>query len=220
MSQTFQLLQVTLFSLPIIALVVLGIVILVKPVVIIHRRWYLIVFLPMLLANLLPYLENVLSVEPAAGSNWRLWLIVAADLLLTGWIVHTFRGLQLIGLPAKDITHHMEQLLISEGYQVQLSTTKKEALWGSQSQTHVLIVSVENHNEEIRIIEKTNETILQIDSPNRASIFKSLLLNLRNSKVAYDFKQHAMGLLYIVLAMVLGVLGWSFFFEPRLILIE
>ena len=46
------------------------------------------------------------------------------------------------------------------------------------------------------------------------------LVEIRNIKNTYDFSQHAIGVLYLVIAVVLAVFGWIYFFEPRLVLIE
>ena len=51
MVMTLQILQVSLFAIPVIVLIALGLVILLRPVAVINRRWLLLTFLPLLVGE-------------------------------------------------------------------------------------------------------------------------------------------------------------------------
>lgn len=218
--QTIQILQLILFIIPGIVLIALGVVILVKPVSVIDRRWYWAVFLPLLLANPLALIENS-PIWPGIGPiNWRVGLILAADIILVIWIILTFRGYMVFGVNAEGTLSTLEETLQSMDYDVETRMGEKRVLWGRAWEARILDVSWSGQTTEIWITERFNDVVIHTDSAAGRSLLKEALPSLREVENAYVFKDHAMGILYIVLAVVFAVLGWIFFFEPRLILID
>lgn len=220
LTQTIQILQLILFIIPGIVLIAMGVVILVKPVSVIDRRWYWAVFFPLLLANPLALIENS-PIWPGIGPiNWRVWLILAADIFLVIWIILTFRGYMVFGMNAGETQTLLEEALQSMGYMVKMRTGEKRALWGRTWEARILDVSRAGQSTEIWISERFNEVILRSDTAAGRAVLKAALPSLRQAEKPYNFKDHAMGILFIILAVVFAVLGWIFFFEPRLIFIE
>lgn len=220
MTQTLQILQLVLFSLPILALLILGGVILLKSVTIINRRWYLMIFLPLLLANTLAIFENAPGSEMGNALGWRLWLILIADIVMTIWVVLTFRGYLVFGLSADDTLELLTEHFLKEGLDVHLRTGKKRFLWGRTTDAQILTLNQIGQREELWITERFSEVLVGADSLAGSKHLRNVLGDLRRIPRPYDFKLHAVGVLYIVLGLVFAVLSWIFFFEPRLILIE
>lgn len=209
-----------LFIIPGIVLIALGVVILVKPVSVIDRRWYWAVFLPLLLANPLALIENS-PIWPGIGPiNWRVGLILAADIILVIWIILTFRGYMVFGVNAEGTLSTLEETLQSMDYDVETRMGEKRVLWGRAWEARILDVFWSGQTTEIWITERFNDVVIHTDSAAGRSLLKEVLSSLREVENPYVFKDHAMGILYIVLAVVFAVLGWIFFFEPRLILID
>jgi len=218
--QTIQVLQLILFIIPGLVLIAMGVVILIKPVSVINRRWYWFVFLPLILANPLALIENS-PIWPGIGPiNWRVGLILAADIFLVIWIILTFRGTMVFGLGASETLSILKETLQSMDYEVEMRTGEKRVLLGRALEARILNVSRADVFAEIWISERFNEVVIRTDSKAGRSILKTVLASLRQMEKPYDFKDHVMGVLYIVLAVVFAVLGWIFFFEPRLILID
>ena len=59
---------------------ILGLLILLKPVLILHRRIFLLIFLPLLLANPLALLEEFSLPGEIPSLDWRLVLVLVFDL--------------------------------------------------------------------------------------------------------------------------------------------
>lgn len=77
-----------------------------------------------------------------------------------------------------------------------------------------------DQNVDIRIRNRFNEIIVQAESKMGRQILKDLFPQILETKDAPMNKSRATGVLFIVLGLVFAVLGWIFFFEPRLILLE
>ena len=73
--------------------------------------------------------------------------------------------------------------------------------------------------EKIWVIERFYEVVLRASSQQGVCLVRQLLPELRQVEQPYDFRRHAVGILYMLLGVVLAVFGWIFFFEPRLILV-
>jgi hypothetical protein len=213
--QILQILQVILFSIPTLTLLGMGIVILSHSVSIIDRRIYLSIFIPLLLANTLALFEG-------AGIRlyWRTWLILGADLVLILGIVWFSHGFQVYGLTAEMAVIVMENTFRQQGYTVYTEATEKHDLWGRTRAAYLLTAQKTGEAHLFWIISRFNEVSIRAKKRTDTGHLHKALPALRQQKVPYDFKAHAIGVLYIVLALVFAVLTWIFFFEPRLILIE
>lgn len=209
-----------LFIIPGVVLITMGVVILAKPVSVIDRRWYWAVFLPLLLANPLALIENS-PIWPGIGPvNWRVWLILAADIFLVVWIILAFRGYMIFGVNVGEVHSTLKDALESMGCEVKIRTGEKRALWGRAWEAQILDVSRSGQSAEIWMTERFNEVVVHADQRSDRPLLKTVLPSLRQLEKPYFFKDHAMGILFIVLAVVFAVVGWIFFFEPRLIFIE
>jgi len=218
--QTLQTLQLILFAIPLLTLLAIGTVILIKPVSAINRRWMLLVFLPMLLANLLAILENDSLSNDVVLSDWRLWLILVTDVALAVGIIFTFHGFIVYGLSATETEDTLVNILRAEGYEVEQRMGEKRVLWGRIRNAFILMVQNGDQSEDVWITSRGDEVLIRMDSPSGLHLLKKTLSAIQSTKTTYDFRAHAMGVLYIVLAVVFAGLSWIFFFEPRLILIE
>lgn len=220
MTESIQVLQLILFIIPGVVLVTMGVVILAKSVSVINRRWYWAVFLPLLLANPLALIENS-PIWPGIGPvNWRVWLILAADIFLVVWIILTFRGYMVFGVNVGETQSTLKETLESMGYEVKIRTGEKRVLWGRAWEAHIMDVSRSGQSVEIWMTERFNEMVVRAETTSGRRLLQAALPSLRQLEKPYLFKDHVMGILFIVLAVVFAVLGWIFFFEPRLIFIE
>lgn len=213
--QILQILQVILFSIPTLTLLGMGIVILSRSVSIIDRRIYLAVFIPLLLANTLALFEGT-----GIRFYWRTWLILGTDLVLILGIVWFSHGFQVYGLTVETAVNVLVKAFHQQGYMVETMETEKRDLWGRTRQAYLLTAQRTGEEHLFWIINRFNE--LSIRAKNRADTghLHKVLPALRQQEVPYDFKAHAVGVLYIVLALVFAVLTWIFFFEPHLILVD
>ena len=220
MLQTLQSIQIALFFIPSLVLIAMGVVILVKPISIINRRWYLAVFLPLLIANPLAIVENNLLQEGSFVVGWRLWLILAADFVMMAGIFWFLRGWMVYGPGAEDVQKLLIAYFQDQGLTVEVFTEKKRARLGGVWDVPIIRVKGPGQSEEIWVTERFNEILIRTDSSSGTCLVKHALPSLRRVEKRYDFSRHAVGILYIVLGVVMAVLGWIFFFEPRLILVE
>jgi len=220
LSQPIQILQVILFLIPILSLFVIGGLILIKPVCLIHRRWFLVVFLPLLIANLLAILQNYLMIDGSAAIDWQLWLILTADLLLIMVITWTFRGWSVYGLDGDKVQDLVLGYLQSQGLDFDVDDGEISTLFGRISDARLINVHWMGKDVVIQIGERFNEVSIRTGTPRGACFLKGALSKIRCAQTIYAFKRHAVGILYIVLGAVFAVLSWIFFFEPRILLIE
>jgi hypothetical protein len=216
MTQALQIFQVILFGIPTLALSAIGIAILCRAVSIINRRWFLAVLIPFLLANTLTILS-----EPAQPTmDWRTWLILVADLVLILGAIWASHGFQVYGLDAQVVEQVLAKTLKEQGFNISIHSQEKRDLWGRSRDTRILTASKADHVHRFWITARFNEVLIRSERASDTRYLRSALPALQSEKVTYDFKAHAAGVLYIVLALVLGVLTWIFFFEPRFILID
>ncbi len=216
MTQALQIFQVILFGIPILTLSAIGIAILCRAVSIINRRWFLAVLIPFLLANTL-----TIFAEPAQPTmDWRTWLILGANLVLILGAMWASHGFQVYGLDVQFVEQVLAEVLQGQGFSVTIHSQEKRDLWGHSRDTRILTASKADQAHNLWITARFNEVLIRSERASDTRYLRSALPALQSEKVTYDFKAHAAGVLYIVLALVLGVLTWIFFFEPRFILID
>ncbi|MBW6465313.1 MAG: hypothetical protein K0B06_02270 [Brevefilum sp.] len=215
MIETLQILQVILFSIPPIALLVVGIMILSRSVSIIDQRIFLAAFIPLLLANTLAILEG-----DGLRLDWRAWLILAADLVLITGAVWVLRGYQVYGLKAETVETVVTEAFQQQGFTIETHSEEKRDLWGRARDACLLTAENEDGRHQVWITSRFNEVFIRTEQRTSGKILRSILPALQGDTVPYEFKSHAVGILYIVLAIVFALLTWIFFFEPRFILIE
>ena len=221
MIMTLQILQVSLFAIPVVVLTILGLVILLRPVVVLNRRWLLLTFLPLLLANLAAIVMNDTQNGIATLPDWRFWAIAVVDLALAGGSWVWLRGMALYGLPQTQTETLCKEALEAQSYSVAARVGEKRTLLTTVPQVTILTVTLEDGaQEEIWFTSRAGEVVLRADSRRGMALLRGLLPRLRAHQTAYVFQAHVVGILYLVLALVLLVFGWIYFFEPRLVLVE
>jgi hypothetical protein len=216
MTQTLQALQVILFCIPILALLVIGVVILHRSVSIVDRRWFMAVLVPLLIANLLTIFTGIGQVNP----NWRTWLMLGANaILLIGllWVTH---GFQIYGLPVETVEQVLTHFLQQQGFTVDKRSAEKRDLWGRTRDARRLLAEKDELTHVFWVTQHFNEVLVRAERKTDSRILQQSLPTLREVQIPYDFKAHAVGVLFIIVALVFTVLTWIFFFEPRFILIE
>jgi hypothetical protein len=215
MIETLQILQVILISIPILALLAIGILILSRSVTIIDQRIFLVVFIPLLLANTLAILEG-----DDLRLDWRAWLILVADLVLITSAVWILRGSQVYGLEAETVESLLAEAIRKQGFTVVSDHVEKSDLWGRTREACQLTVENGDMHHQVWITAHFNEVFIRAEHRSSGKVLRPALLALQAEMVPYEFKAHAVGFLYIILALVFTLLTWIFFFEPRLILID
>lgn len=217
MMQTLQILQVILFSIPILTLLAIGVTILFRPVSILNRGWFLVVLIPLLLANSLTILA---SRSGNVHMDWRAWLILGADLVLIAGAVWFSRGLIIYGLTPETVERIVAEGLSQIGFSVDTHSTEKRDLFGRTRDARLLTAEQAGQTVLLWITARFYEVLLRPEHHQGTKFLRNALPALREEMVPYDFKTHAVGVLYIVLALVFAILTWIFFFEPRFILIN
>ena len=217
MAQTLTIIQIGLFALPMLSLFGLGVVILVKPVNVINRRWYMAVIAPLLLANPLVVLDNTLRSVGEISLGWRFWLVLVVDILLLVGLTWRFRGYLVYGLSVSDIEETLARAFESQGLDVRKNIGVKSSLLGWTGDAQVLTVVEESQPTDIWISERYREVLLQADTKQGYQRLKGELHVIRETDQPYWINAHIMGILFIIFAFVLAVMLWIFFFEPKLI---
>lgn len=220
MFQTLRIFQIVLFAIPMMALIGVGLVILLHPISVISRRWMLLVFLPLLLANSVAIFANETLSETFILRNWRLWLIVLADIGLTVGIIVAFRGYSVYGLNAETVSQTLADEFQNQGYGVEMTTGEKRLLGSGMRDALVISVSQAGRMETIWVITGSGEVVVRADHRGGMQLLKSAIGILKAQIASHDFRSHVTGALYLIFAIVFALLSWIFFFEPRLILIE
>ena len=216
MTQTLQVFQVILFGIPSLALLAIGMIILHRSVSIINRRWFLAVLIPLLIANTL----TIFADNGQMNLGWRTWLILGADLVLILGSIWATRGFQVYGLPAEVVEQVLTASLIQQGFTVNTHSAEKRDVWGRTREARHLAAVKAEQEHVLWITERFNEVQIRVERSADTHLLRQSLPALQEEKVPYEFKAHAVGVLYIVLALIFTVLTWIFFFEPRFILIE
>ncbi len=220
MRELIQILQIVMFIIPVVSLWAMGVLLLLRPVIILHQRWRLLVFFPLLAANLLAALENNLYGDAGFTVGWGFWLVIVIDLILGVGLWITSRGFLVFGLSGEEV-----EAVLTEGYReagMQVSASEGEASTFLGEKVMVGLLSVEDGQESVvfKIKDRFYETHIQTDSKSGMGLLKENFPLLRGAKTAPTKKSRATGVLFIVFGLVFAVLSWVFFFEPRLILIE
>ncbi len=217
---TLQVLQVVLFAIPILTLLIYGLLILIRPVVVIDRRWMLLVFLPLLAANLLAMWENDSVNEVTVLTDWRLWLIFATDLALGVGLTLSLRGRAIYGVSSSDAAYLIREALEKAGVNVESRIGEKRSIWTMPQNAQILTLHTQTGTEDIWFTSRAGEVLMRTSSRQGMATVRKALPAVRTVQTEYLFSAHAMGVLYLVLGVVFSVLSWIIFFEPKLLLIE
>jgi len=218
--QIVQVFQVILFYIPVITLLMMGLVILIKPVSVINRRLFMVVFVPLLLANIMAVMAESFSSGSPVDKNWQFWLTLAVDISLSVTVLFTFRGFLVYGMCAAQVETALTQAFRMEGGVVTSQVVKKRTLLGGEQDVCVLDIHKADQHESLLIIDKVNEVLVQRISRAAMADLSKALPDEECQDDAHQVKSHRIGVLYLVLAFVFAVSVWIFFFEPRLVLIE
>jgi len=218
--QLLQTLPIIFFTISIVGWLFLGLLILVNSVLVLHRRVFLLIFLPILAANPLALFEELALPSQNASPNWRLWAVLAVDLalavagywLLTGW--------QIYGLSEGETEGALKTWCDEQGWEVDSQLAERKTLWGGNRMGIRLTVLCKGQTLVLWLLGGANETRIEGETPKARECIRQMLPALRRPEKPYRLKEHLTGALYIVLAVVLAVLAWIFFFEPRLVLID
>ena len=220
MVQNLQILQLVLFSIPILYLLTLGLLILFKPVTIMDRRWMLLVFIPILVDNLLAIFGNeTLSLAEILRDGY-FWLILGVDLALGIGFALTLRGYVVYGLTPEQVEQALIQAMKDAGCPVDVAQGEWQSYWGRASEGRVITWETAGQSRSCTVTSRPSEVMIRAKSRHDLRQLEAFIRETRKIKGPYEFSQHAGGVLYLVLAVVLAVFGWIYFFEPRLILIE
>jgi hypothetical protein len=174
----------------------------------------------LLLANPLAILENNFTQPQFLWGDWQFWIVIIADLAFLVFAILLFRGYQIIGLDASEVMSVIKNSLIDSSDEVDLSVGERRLLWTTYPNALVLTSKQPDCVMELWAVERQSEVLLHSHSAQGREQIRKIIPLLRAVEKPYDFKVHAVGVLYIVLAVVMAVLGWIFFFEPRLILVD
>jgi hypothetical protein len=218
--QSLQILQIGLFAIPVLGLVTIGLLILIKPILILHRRYFLILFIPLLLANPLALLEETLLPGENTTLDWRLWIVLAVDLglILAGyWLLG---GWQIYGLSEAGATDAIKSWFNEHGWAIDAEVSARTTWWSNKRQARRFQAERENETLIFWLTIQGNEIQLQGENRKTQKYLRQMLANLQHAEKVFQIQEHMAGVLYIILGIVLAVLVWIFFFEPRLILIE
>jgi hypothetical protein len=217
--EIIQVLQIVLFTIPVAALWAMGFLLLLRPVNILHRRWRLLVLIPLLAANLLAALENNLYSDAGFTVGWGFWLVLGIDLVLGMGLWLTSSGFLIFGLSAQEVEAAITAGCREVGMRVTSSQREELLFLGGREAVSQLHIEGDQ-NVDIRIRARLNEIIVQAESTVGRQLLRDLFPLLQGAKANPTSNSRATGVLYLVLGLVFAVLGWIFFFEPRLILIE
>lgn len=218
--QLIQILQLVFFIISVLSLSAVGFVILVRPVAVLNRRWVLSAFLPILLDNLLAMFgHETLSWEQILRDGY-FWLILGADLALGIGIALNLRGYVVYGLTQEQVEQALVRAMTDAGYSVTAAQGEWKSIWGRASEAVVVTWEMEGQSRSGMITSRTGEVMARTKSNGDLRALSPFLGEIRNIKRPYQFSQHAAGVLYLVMAVVLAVFSWIYFFEPRLVLIE
>lgn len=219
MFESLQILQVSLLSIPILACLIIGVIILIKPVLVIHRRLFLIGFLPFLAANLLAIVED-LVMNGLVVLDWRVVLVLAADLILIGGSIWLLRGWIVFGSNAEQTQAVFISALQANGWRVDVVPGHKRSLWGGEREAVQLQAIRGEEQGLIWLLAQSGTVIIQVEKGLAQNKVREMFPALRRTEKVYRLQAHLPGILFLVLGVLLAVLVWIFFFEPRLILLE
>jgi len=218
--QLLQTLQISFFALSVLGFLILGLLVLLKPVLILHRRVFLLIFLPLLLANPLAVLEEFALPGENAILDWRLVLVLVFDLALIVVAYWFFQGWVVFGLSTNEVEAALQDWFESREWSFDAQTAERTTFWGGKRNARRLEASQENQVHVFWLLRQGSEIRLEGENDEAKKILRRSMPVLRHVQKPYHFQDHIPGILYLVLAVVLAVLSWIFFFEPRLILLD
>lgn len=221
MREIIQVLQIILFVVAVVSLWTMGALLLMKPVFILHRRWRLLVFVPLLAANLLAIIENNLSSGVGSALGGGFWLILGVDLFLSVGLWLASGGFQVFGLNPQEVMS-MLALYCHEAGMAVTSFQEETTLFlsGKESVMNFIVDGGDPRPMHIKVWERHKETMIKAGSGAGNRVLREIFPLLRRARTVPTRKTRATGILYIVVGVVFAVLGWIFFFEPRLVLLE
>lgn len=220
MTNILQIIQVILFCSPVLTLIAMGLVILTKPVSVLDRRLLIMVFIPLLLANVLALLEDSLSNGNPLGSTWRFWLTLVVDLSLCLTVCVAFRGLIIHGMSAAQVEAALAAVFRQKEDVVTAQVVKKRTFLGGEQDVRRLDLKRSGQHKPLFIIDKVNEVLVRGISRRTAIDLSKALSEMESRDEATQAKSRRIGVLYLVMALIFAVSVWILFFEPRLVLIE
>lgn len=217
--EVLQILQVALFTIPILYLLVLGLVILLRPVAVLNRRWLLLVFLPLLVANPLAFAEADLRNDVTVVSDWAFWVLVGVDLLLAGGGLWLFRGYSVYGLGEAQVRDGLVEALRAAGRTVAVSQGEQKTLLSKPQNVTTLTVTQGEAAGTLWLTARAGEVVVHTRSRVMMKQLRPALASVGKNQREGGSPNRALGMLYLVVAVVFAVLTWIFFFEPRILVL-
>ncbi|MCB2214362.1 hypothetical protein KQH50_03085 [bacterium] len=217
--EVLQVIQVALFAIPTIYFLVLGLLILLKPVVVLSRRWLLLVFLPLLVANPVAFAEANLRNDVAVVTDWTFWALLGVDLLLAGAVVWLLRGFSVYGLSEVQVRDGVTAALQAAGWQVDVSQAERKTLLSKAQQVTVFTVERDGACETFWLMGRAGEVTVRSRSRSVFGHLRPVLAALQATPASDGMQSRALGILYLVLGVVFAVLTWIYFFEPRILIL-
>lgn len=217
--EILQIIQVALFSIPTVYFLILGLFILLRPVTVLNRRWLLLVFLPLLMANPLAFAEADLQNGIPVVKDWAFWVLLGVDLVLAGGVLWFFRGYDIYGLSEAQVRDGLVKGLRAQGREVEVSQGARNTLLFRSQNATILNITQGEAAETIWLMARAGEVVLQSRSWTVMNQLRPILASLRSSQRESGSANLALGVLYLVLAVVFAVLTWIFFFEPRILVL-
>lgn len=219
-SQLFQFLQIILFSIPVLTLFVMGLLILIRPVTTFNRKWFLLVFIPLLLANPIAIFADETLVPGDIFSDGLFWVVLGVDLVLAVLSFLALQGTVIYGVTPEQVITTLEKSLLGAGNAIEQVEGEWKTFW--RVIPNATILTWKNNDEQgtCTITAQAGEVTIRAKSGTALKQLRPFLGSIDPLEKGYKFDRHAVGILYLVLAIVLAVFGWIYFFEPRLILIS
>jgi hypothetical protein len=217
--EVLQVLQVALFVIPTIYFLVVGLLTLLRPVIVLNRRWLLLVFLPLLVANPLAFVEADLRNDVVVISDWAFWVLLGVDLLLAGGVFWFFRGYSVYGLSEAQVRDGLVEALRAEGRDATAAPGERKTLLSQAQPATRLTLTEGASSETIWLFGRAGEVVIHARSRAVMKRLRPALAALRTHQDVGGDANRALGILYLVLAVVFAVLTWIFFFEPRILVL-
>ena len=218
--EILKIFQVILFSIPVLALLVTGLIILLRPIAVLNRKWLLLFFLPLILANIAAIFTNESIGFQMLVTDWQFWLILCVDLAMAVVGAVTIRGYAVYGLTPEQVEQVLLQAMTDAGYPATAARGHWKSNWGRASEAIIVTWEAGGGSRSCAITSRLGEVIIHTQSRSDLKPLSAFIGDLRHRTNEYEFSQHAVGVLYLVMAVILAVFGWIYFFEPRLVLIE
>jgi hypothetical protein len=174
----------------------------------------------LLAANPLSLLEELAVPDTNATLDWRVWVILVADLVLAAAGILLLKGWLIYGRSEQETEQMLKAWCEKQGWLCDSQSTPRKTLWGGNRVATCVQITRESQVLTLWLIGQGDETRLEGETPAARALLRTILPELGRVEKPYLLQDHLTGVLYIVLAIILAVLAWIFFFEPRLILID